>query len=188
MAAFLGRNLVFEVKAGDPRLLVFAHRADHVERVAVAGIGVGDDRDPDRLDRHPDKANILAKRQQAQIGVAVRPRIAAAGQVDRLEPGLLDKPRRQGVVRAGTIVYPGCPISRRSICRPFIDRSYTQSLPAAILARISQRGRCIGALDLRKSCCENGLSRKQGESRCRQSVARICLALHPLKGGGGGGV
>jgi hypothetical protein len=31
-----------------------------------------------------------------------------------------------------------------------------------LLARISQRGRCIGALDLRKSCCENGLSRRQG--------------------------
>ena len=30
------------------------------------------------------------------------------------------------------------------------------------LARISQRGRCIGAPDLRKSCCENGLSRRWG--------------------------
>jgi hypothetical protein len=30
------------------------------------------------------------------------------------------------------------------------------------LTRISQRGRCIGALDLRKSCCGNGLSRRQG--------------------------
>jgi hypothetical protein len=29
----------------------------------------------------------------------------------------------------------------------------------------------------------NGLSQDQGESRCRQSVAQICLALHPLKGG-----
>jgi hypothetical protein len=31
------------------------------------------------------------------------------------------------------------------------------------LARISQRGGCIGVLDLRKSCCKNGLSRRQGE-------------------------
>src|SRR6516162_10112697 len=30
------------------------------------------------------------------------------------------------------------------------------------LARISQRGRCIGPVDLRKSCCKNGLSRRQG--------------------------
>jgi DNA-binding transcriptional LysR family regulator len=34
---------------------------------------------------------------------------------------------------------------------------------AATLARNSQRGRCIGALDLRKSCWKNGLSRSQGE-------------------------
>jgi hypothetical protein len=33
---------------------------------------------------------------------------------------------------------------------------------AITLARISQRGRYIGALDLRKSCCENDLSRRQG--------------------------
>jgi hypothetical protein len=50
------------------------------------------------------------------------------------------------------------------------------------LARISQRDRCIGALDLRKSSWTNGLSQDQGESRCRQSVTRICLALHALKG------
>jgi hypothetical protein len=31
------------------------------------------------------------------------------------------------------------------------------------LARISQRGRCIGLLNLRKSCCSNGLSRSQGK-------------------------
>src|SRR6516162_5139258 len=37
------------------------------------------------------------------------------------------------------------------------SRSY-----AGRLARISQTGRCIGVLDLRKSCCKNGLSRKQG--------------------------
>jgi hypothetical protein len=31
------------------------------------------------------------------------------------------------------------------------------------LARISQRGRCIGLLNLRKSYCSNGLSRSQGK-------------------------
>jgi hypothetical protein len=34
---------------------------------------------------------------------------------------------------------------------------------AAQLTRISQRGRCIGLLNLRKSCCSNGLSRSQGK-------------------------
>ena len=85
-------------KRGDPRLLVLADRADHVDRVAVAGIGIGDDRDADRLDRQPDKADILRQGEQPEIGIAVRPRIAAAGQIDRLEPGLLDEPRRQGVI------------------------------------------------------------------------------------------
>jgi hypothetical protein len=33
----------------------------------------------------------------------------------------------------------------------------------AKLTRISQRGRCIGTLDLRKSFCESGLSQRQGE-------------------------
>ena len=40
----------------------------------------------------------------------------------------------------------------------------------------------MGALDLRKSCWTNGLSQGQGETRCRQSVARICLGLHASKG------
>ena len=74
MPAFFGRDLVLDVERGDPRLLVFADRADHVDCVAVAGIGIGDDRDADRLDRQPDKADILGQGQQAEIGVPVRPR------------------------------------------------------------------------------------------------------------------
>jgi hypothetical protein len=50
------------------------------------------------------------------------------------------------------------------------------------LARISHADRCIGGLILRKSCCDNGLSQDQGISRCRQSVARICSALHASRG------
>jgi hypothetical protein len=98
MAAFLGADLVLDVECGDPRLLVLAHRADHVDRVAIAGVGIGDDRDRDRLDRQPDKADILRQGEQSEIGIAVRSRIAAAGQIDRLEPGLFDEPRRQRVV------------------------------------------------------------------------------------------
>ena len=100
MAAFLGRDLVLDVEPGDPGFLVFAHRADHVDRVAVAGIGVGDDRDADRLDREADEMHVLDHGQQAEIGIAARPRKAAAGQVHRLEPGRLDQPRGQGVVGA----------------------------------------------------------------------------------------
>jgi hypothetical protein len=49
------------------------------------------------------------------------------------------------------------------------------------LARISQPGRCIGTLDLRKSCWFNGLSQGKGESRCRQSVARRYSNVHASK-------
>ncbi len=99
--AFFRRHLVLDVEGGDPGLFVFPDRADHVERVAVAGVGIGDHRDSHRLDRQPDKAHVLRERQQAEIGIAVRPRIAAAGQVDRLEAGLLDEPRGERVISAG---------------------------------------------------------------------------------------
>jgi hypothetical protein len=59
MPAFLGGDLVLDVECGDPRLLVLADRADHVDRVAVAGVGIGDDRDGDRLDRQSDKPDIF---------------------------------------------------------------------------------------------------------------------------------
>src|SRR5215472_12229755 len=51
-----------------------------------------------------------------------------------------------------------------------------------LLTRISHRGRCIGAPFLRKSRWLNGLSQGQGESRCRQSVARRYSNLHASKG------
>ena len=87
MAAFLGRDLVLDVEPSDPRLLVFAHGADDVDRVAVAGIGVGDDRDADRLHGEADEVHVLDHGQQAEIGIAAGARKPAAGQVDRLEPG-----------------------------------------------------------------------------------------------------
>ena len=45
--ALLGRHLVLDVEPRHARLLVFAHRAHHVEHVAVAGVGVGDHRQRD---------------------------------------------------------------------------------------------------------------------------------------------
>src|SRR6516162_6393600 len=59
---------------------------------------------------------------------------------------------------------------------------YGESFRVRRLARISHRGRCIGAPFLRKSCWLNDLSQGQGESRCRQSVAQRYSNLHPSKG------
>ncbi|HKM68507.1 MAG TPA: hypothetical protein VJX94_00225 [Stellaceae bacterium] len=47
--------MVLNVKSGHPGFPVFADSADHIDGVAVAGIGIGDSRDPDRLGGQPDK-------------------------------------------------------------------------------------------------------------------------------------
>ena len=48
VAAALGADLVFDVDRGDTRRLEILHRADDVDRVAVAGVGVGHHRNVDR--------------------------------------------------------------------------------------------------------------------------------------------
>ncbi|MDA8119450.1 MAG: hypothetical protein M0Z85_05235, partial [Gammaproteobacteria bacterium] len=55
------------------------------------------------------------------------------------------------------------------------------AVPSHHLVRISHEGRCIGAPNLRKCFCNKDLLRLGGISRCRQSVARICLNFHGLK-------
>src|SRR5271156_4694144 len=53
----------------------------------------------------------------------------------------------------------------------------------AILARISQQTKCIGAANQRKILWRQSLTRTAGIPRCRQRVARRCLNLHPSKTG-----
>ena len=101
VAAALGRHLVLEVEPGDAGRLVLADRAHHVERVAVAVVGVGDHRDPDGLHEPPRVAGHLVEREQADVGPPEqRRRRAEARQVDGREARLLDQPRRQAVVGA----------------------------------------------------------------------------------------
>ncbi len=50
MAALLGEGLVLEMEGGDADALEGAGGALRGERVAVAGIGIGDHRDAHRLD------------------------------------------------------------------------------------------------------------------------------------------
>ena len=84
MAAFLRKALVLDMDAGDPGGLVLAHRAHDVQLVAVAGIGVGDDR---QVDRGGDAAGVvhhLGHRDEAEIGIAQGRGGAGAGHVDRV--------------------------------------------------------------------------------------------------------
>ena len=100
VAALLGRDLVFEMEGGDAGLLVLPHAADHVERVAVAGVHVGDHRDVQGVHRARDVLRDLGHREQAHVRIAGRARVAAAGEVDRLESRDLHEPRGQRVVGA----------------------------------------------------------------------------------------
>ena len=104
---------------------------------------------------------------------------AAVDEVVEMLRGNLDKIAEHGK-RADGIVKSMLEHSRGvSGERRMVDLN---ALIEEALARISQRGGCTGALDLRTSCWMNGLSQMQGEARCGQSVARICLDLHRLKG------
>ncbi len=99
VAAALGRLLVLQVDARHAARLVVVHRADHVDRVAVAGVGICDHRDGDRLRHAPGVLDHLAARQQRHIGTAEQGAGGGeAAHVDDVEAGLLDQPSGQPVV------------------------------------------------------------------------------------------
>ena len=98
MAAALGQRLVFEVDRSHAGLDVFTHRARDVHRVAIAVVGIGDDRDRDRVGDPPGIGVHLGHRREADVGHAqLRDRRAVSGHVNCLEPGHLDHARADGV-------------------------------------------------------------------------------------------
>ena len=68
VAAFLRGDLVFEMKSGDAGLLVFAHAAHHVDRIAVTAVHVADDRNIDGFDRARDPLHVLGHGQRPMSG------------------------------------------------------------------------------------------------------------------------
>jgi hypothetical protein len=95
-------HLVLEVDAGHPGLLVLADRAHDVDRVAVAGVRVGDHRDVHRADDPAGVVDHLGAGEQAHVRAAdQRGGGAEPGHVDGVEAGLLDQPGGQRVVGAG---------------------------------------------------------------------------------------
>jgi len=109
MAAFLREALVLDMDAGDPDGLVFAHGAHDVQFVAVAGIGIGDDRQSDRSRDPAGIGHHLRHRHQAEIGIAEHRRGAGAGHVDRVGPGTLDEPRRDAIIGTRRHHHPVAP-------------------------------------------------------------------------------
>jgi hypothetical protein len=93
VAAALGGDLVLDVQCGGPAQRVLPHGAHGVELVAVARVGVGDDRDRDRAGDAAEVVGHLGHGHQPVVGEAEHRRGARAGQVDGREAGLLDEPR-----------------------------------------------------------------------------------------------
>src|SRR5712692_955473 len=85
MAAFLRKALVLDMDADYPGCFEFAHGPHDIKLVAVAGIRVGDDRQPDRGGDPPGIPHHLRHRNEAKIGVAEGHRGARAGHIDRVE-------------------------------------------------------------------------------------------------------
>ena len=98
--ALLRERLILEMKRRDARALEAARGLLGVERIAVAGVGVGDDRHVDDIDHGGEPVDDLVRRNQPEVGHAGAARDRAARGVDRREARLLDQPRRQPVERA----------------------------------------------------------------------------------------
>jgi hypothetical protein len=78
-----------------------ADGAPGVQRVAVAGVGVGDHRHLGVLDDEGHALDDLGEAEQAEVGIAHAAGDAAAGGVDGREAGVAGQPRREPVVDAG---------------------------------------------------------------------------------------
>ena len=103
VTALLGCHLILDVDAGDPRPLVLLHGADDVERVAVAGVGVGDDRQFAGGDDPGGVVDHLAHREQADVGPPEqRRRRPEPGHVHRREPRLFHQAGAETVEDAGS--------------------------------------------------------------------------------------
>ena len=102
MTAALGKVLILDLDRVGAGALQKAHGALHIERIAVAGVGVDNEMCADAVADQRDGLHHLAHPDQADIGTA-EPRIgdAGAGDVERFEARALGDERGQRIVHAG---------------------------------------------------------------------------------------
>ena len=116
MAALFGHDLIFDVNGGDASALVLLHGADHVERIAVAGVGIGNYAERPRPGRCgarcPPSASSSAGRRRA---AEQRRRCAKAGHVHGGKSGLLDDARGQASYAPGATIVSRPAINLRSV-------------------------------------------------------------------------
>ncbi len=85
MAALLGQDLVFDVNGGRPCILEGPNHVHHVQRLAIAGISIYEQRQSGRPGDLTDEETHIVDGDDAQIGQPHRCRHGGAGQVKRLE-------------------------------------------------------------------------------------------------------
>jgi hypothetical protein len=102
MAAALREDLVLELDPRRAGALQHSDRADHVERVAEARVGVDEERDRDRVGHGRDMVHDLGKRGEPDVGRAeMHVGDAGARDVAGLEAEILHDAREQRVGSAG---------------------------------------------------------------------------------------
>jgi 4-hydroxyphenylacetate 3-monooxygenase len=75
------------------------------------------------------------------------------------------------------------PFMNHAIVNPPIDRHRPPEEVKDVYPGFLKHGRCIGAANLRESCCDSDFSTIRGAPRCRQSVHRSCSNLKRSSGG-----
>ena len=86
VAAFLRQQLVFDMHRGGAGILEAAHHVHDVERLAVAGVAIDQQRQPGRAGDLAHEEAHLVHRDDPEIGQAHRGGHRRARQVQRLEP------------------------------------------------------------------------------------------------------
>jgi hypothetical protein len=102
VATALGRDLVLDHGTGKARARIALERPAYVHRIAVARVGIADDRDPDRLTDPASLVEHLAEGDEPGVGDGEsRRRDREAAHERQPEPRALDQARREGVEAAG---------------------------------------------------------------------------------------
>ena len=102
VAALLGQHLVLDVDTGDSGLLVLLHRAQDVDLVAVAGVGVGHDGKVGCVGDAAGVVDHLGEPEQADVGATEQGCSGTeTSHVHGVEAGLFDEPSAERVVAAG---------------------------------------------------------------------------------------
>ena len=100
MAAFLGQQLVLDMNGAGAGFLEDADHVHDVERLAIAGVAVDQQRQAARAGDLADEERDLVDGDDAEVGQAHRCRHRGAGQIEGLKACGLGLQRRHAVMRA----------------------------------------------------------------------------------------